>query len=55
MKQWLLICSVDGVNIDHEEVITSETEPGFWECYEIAEAHGCEFFTVDELREEDIA
>ena len=25
------------------------------EDYEIAEAHGCEFFTVDELREEDIA
>lgn len=51
MKKWLLTASVDGVNIDYEEIIESNDEPGFWTCYEIAEAHGCDFFSVDEITE----
>ena len=49
MKKFELICSIDGNNIDYEEIIRSETEPGFWECFEIASAHGCEFFNVQEV------
>ena len=27
MKKWILTCSVDAVEIDYEEIITSDTEP----------------------------
>jgi hypothetical protein len=47
-KTWLLTCSVDGVNVDFECVINSDIEPGFWECYTIAQAHGCDFFNICE-------
>ena len=30
MKKWILTCSVDAVEIDYEEIITSDTEPDFW-------------------------
>lgn len=49
MKQWRLTASTDAVNIDFETIITAESEPGFWECYELASAHGCEFFNVTEV------
>lgn len=49
MKSWILECSVDADMIDYEEVLQSETEPDFWTCYNIAEAHGCPWFTVSEL------
>lgn len=49
MKKWLLTCSVDAVNIDHEEIIESETEPDFWTCHEIANAHGCEWWSLEEI------
>lgn len=48
-KQWLLTASVDGNIIDYEEIIESDTEPDYWTAYTIAEEHGCEFFTVEEL------
>lgn len=47
MSKWRLICSTDGNMVDYEEIIESDTEPGFWECYEIAQAHGCEHFKID--------
>lgn len=47
MSKWRLICSTDGNMVDYEEIIESNEEPGFWECYEIAQAHGCEHFTID--------
>jgi len=50
--QWLLIASTDGAYIDYEEIIESDTEPDFWQCYAIAEAHGCDFFHVDRLESE---
>ena len=49
MKKWQLTASTDGNMIDYSEIIESETEPGFWTCYNIASAHGCEFFTVEEV------
>lgn len=49
MKKWILTASIDGVAIDYDTIIESENEPDFWECYEIAEKHGCDFFTVDEF------
>ena len=47
MRKWILTCSIDAVDIDYEEIIENNEEPGFWECYEIAESHGCHFFFVD--------
>ena len=49
MKKWILTCSIDAVDIDYEEILTSDTEPDFWTCAEIAQAHGCDFWTVDEF------
>lgn len=51
MKQWRLTASTNGVNIDFETIITAESEPGFWDCYELAGAHGCPFFDLSELTE----
>lgn len=51
MKKWQLSCSIDGINIDHEEVIYSDTEPDFWTCYEIAKENGCDYFTITELED----
>lgn len=48
MKKWLLTCSVDAINIDFETIIKANTEPDFWTCYDIATAHGCEWFYVTE-------
>ena len=51
MKKWILTASIDGINIDFETIIESDTEPGFWECYELADAAGCTLWTVDEMEE----
>lgn len=52
MKKWYVACSKDAAEIDYEEVIESENEPGFWELYEIAENNNCEWFTCNELEGE---
>ena len=49
MKKWLLTCSIDAVFVDFETVLFSEEEPGFWTCDEIAQANGCDFWTICEL------
>lgn len=49
MKKWILTASRDAVNIDFETVIESENEPDFWTCYNLATAHDCEFFTIQEV------
>ena len=49
MKKWILTCSIDAVDIDYEEILTSDTEPDFWTCNDIAQEHGCDFWTVDEF------
>ena len=49
MKKWLLTCSIDAIGIDFETVLFSEEEPGFLTCEEIAQANGCDFWTVFEL------
>ena len=47
--RYILTCSTDGIDIYYEEIIISDKEPGFWECYEIAENHGCEFWTLEKI------
>ena len=49
MKKWLLICSIDAVDVDFETVLFSEEEPVFWTCNDIAQANGYEFWTICEL------
>lgn len=51
MKKWYVACSKDAAEIDHEEVIESENEPGFWDQYVIAASHDCEWFTCYELED----
>jgi len=51
MKKWILTASIDGNNIDFELIIESNTEPGFWECYEIAQENNCDFFSINEFEE----
>ncbi len=51
MNKWRIICSRDAVEIDYEEIISSEAEPDFWTCHEIAEKHGCAFFDVNMVEE----
>ena len=48
-KKWLLNCSIEGIDIDYSTIIESDIEPGFWACYEIAETHNCEFFSIEEI------
>lgn len=50
-KRWRLTASRDGNEIDFETVLESETEPDFWTCYDLAAAHGCDFFDVEEVQE----
>jgi len=52
MKKWILSCSKKAISIDYEEIINSEEEPDFWTCYEIAEKHDCEWFSIYEMGEE---
>lgn len=51
MNKWLLTCSIDATTIDYEEIITADSEPGFWECYHIAEGAGCNFWSLARLEE----
>lgn len=52
MKKWLLTASTDGNSIDFETIIEADTEPGYWECNEQANAHGCPFWSLDEMEEQ---
>ena len=49
--KWLIECSTDGDMVDYAEIIEAEEEPGFWECQEIAEEHGCELWCLNEYAE----
>lgn len=53
MKKWILTCSIDAVDIDYEEIIESDTEPSFWECYNKAQEHSCDWWSIEEM--EDVA
>ena len=48
LEHYYLICSIDGIEIDYESDLGyRDQEPGFWECYEIAEKAGCTFFHLE--------
>lgn len=48
MKKWVLTASKDAIDIDYMAILESEKEPDFWTCYELAEKHGCIYFTIEE-------
>lgn len=50
MKEWLLTCSIDAVDVDYETVIESETEPDWWTCENIAREHGCGWWALEECK-----
>ena len=47
--KWLIVQSKSGIGIDAETIIKSDIEPDFWTCYNIANANGCEFFSVEAI------
>lgn len=53
MRKYHFTASTDGNNIDYETVLFAMAEPDFWTCYELAAAHGCNFFTVEEAGENE--
>lgn len=52
MRKYYFTASVDAVDVDYETVIYTKEEPGFWRCNELAERHGCEWWSLDEDYEE---
>ena len=48
MRAFYLECSIEAIDVDYSEVIYSESEPDFWTCQNIADAHDCEYWTLDE-------
>ena len=51
MKTWELIMSRDAIDIYATEIIYSDEEPGFWECYAIADNYECDWWYVEEVEE----
>lgn len=49
MHTYILQASIDGVSIDYLETIRADAEPDFWSLYNIAAAHGCDFWTIEEV------
>lgn len=52
MRQWRLLCSVDAVGIDYETTLEDENEPHWLTCQNIAEEHGCTWWTLEEVTSE---
>ena len=50
MKNYLLTCSKNGVDVNFETTIKTSKKPDFWSCYDIAIDNGCEFFSIDEVK-----
>lgn len=50
-RKYLFTASRDGVNIDVETIIEAYTAPGFWDCYGLAQEHGCDYFSISETEE----
>lgn len=42
---YLVTMSRDGCDIDAEITLEADTEPGFWDLYDLAEKHGCYFWS----------
>ena len=51
MKNWLITCSIDAIDIDYEIIVQSENEPDWWICESIARQHGCEWWIMDEIKD----
>lgn len=49
MATYAFTASKTDENVDFYTTITAADEPGFWECYELAASHGCEFWTCEEV------
>lgn len=53
MRKWLFTASTDAIDIDYETIIYAKEEPNFWKLYNLAERHGCEWWSVEEINEEN--
>ena len=49
MKKWYFTASRDAIDIHYDTIIESETEPEFWNLYELAALHGCDYFMLTEV------
>lgn len=52
--QWLLVMSINAINIDAKEVIISVTEPDWCECERIAREHGCEWWSIEKIDDDGL-
>lgn len=43
--RYLVTMSRDGIDIDAEITLEADTEPGFWDLYDLAAAHDCDFWS----------
>lgn len=55
MRAFRFTASTDGISVDYETVIFSKSEWGFWECNTLAERHGCELWSIEEMEIEEIS
>ena len=47
MKNYILTMSRDAISIYKEITIRAKKEPSFWQCYEIAQSNGCDWWTLE--------
>ena len=49
MENYLVTASVDGVNVDFETEVQSNTKPDYYAIYNLCMEHDCPFFYVSKL------
>ena len=49
MENYLITASVDGVNVDFETEVQSNTKPDYYDIYNLCMEHDCSFFYVSKL------
>ena len=49
MESYLITASVDGVNVDFETEVQSNTKPDYYDIYNLCIEHNCPFFYVSKL------
>ena len=50
IKVFRFTASTNGDFVDYETVIISKNEWNFWKCEELAKRHGCEMWSIEEMK-----
>lgn len=46
---WILTMSKDAIDVDQDVIIQCVGEPGYWDCQELADKYGCDYWTVEPM------